>query len=76
MNDENLLLTEVARRIGIKAYRINYALACGLVAEPMRIGNRRVFQSADVQRLTEHFNKNRKPYKSNNNQADDLSVKY
>ena len=64
MNDENLLLTEVARRIGVKPYQITYALSVGLIAEPstMRIGNRRVFQSADVERLAEHFNKSRRPH--------------
>ena len=60
MNDENLLLTEVARRIGIKPYRITYALACDLVAEPkLRVGNRRMFGPEDIANLREHFEKRR-----------------
>jgi hypothetical protein len=53
---QHFLLREVARHLGIKPYRVSYALAMGLVAEPrLRIANKRVFAPEDVERLAQHF---------------------
>jgi hypothetical protein len=50
-NDFNLL-GDVARTLGCKPYQITYLLTSGQVPEPaMRLGNRRVFRSGDIQRL-------------------------
>jgi DNA-binding transcriptional MerR regulator len=56
MNQQNLLLTETARLLGVRPYQITYALSVGLVAEPeLRIANKRIFQEADIARLSAHF---------------------
>ena len=49
-------LNEVSRLLKVRASRIHYALITGAVEEPrLRIGNRRVFEAADVERLAAHF---------------------
>ena len=55
MNDEQLLLAEAARRIGVKPYQITYAISNNLVADVPRIGNRRIFCNEDLQRFADHF---------------------
>jgi DNA-binding transcriptional MerR regulator len=53
---KHYLLKDVARKLGIKPYRITYALSTRLVGEPsLRIGNKRVFSPEDVDRLAAHF---------------------
>jgi DNA-binding transcriptional MerR regulator len=53
----HLSLKDVTALLQLKAHRIEYALANGLVAEPqLRIGLRRIFTPADVRRLAAHFN--------------------
>jgi len=53
---ETYSLQDVARLLGVKAYRVNYAIVNGLVAGPrLRVSNRRVFQVEDIQRLALHF---------------------
>jgi len=52
----HLLLSDVARLLNIKQYRITYALETGLVAEPrLRIARNRVFLPDDVKRVADHF---------------------
>jgi DNA-binding transcriptional MerR regulator len=52
----NYLLHEVAQRLGVKHYRIAYALTTGLVEEPeIRIAGKRIFNEADIGRLAAHF---------------------
>lgn len=54
--NQTMSLKDVARVLGVKAYRIEYLLAHGIVAEPaMRVSGRRVFTPEDVQRLATHF---------------------
>jgi hypothetical protein len=56
MKKQHFLLRDVAKRLGVKHYRIVYALAAGLVEEPkLRIANKRVFLPEDVERLAAHF---------------------
>jgi hypothetical protein len=51
-----LSLKDVSRMLHVKPYRITYALSTGLVAEPaLRVHNKRVFRSKDVERLATHF---------------------
>jgi DNA-binding transcriptional MerR regulator len=53
---EHFLLKDVAKRLGIKPYRITYVLAVGLVEEPeLRIANKRIFDEEDIERLAKHF---------------------
>jgi DNA-binding transcriptional MerR regulator len=55
---QTMSLKDAAALLGVKAYKIEYRLAHGLVAEPtMRVAGRRVFTSEDVQRLAKHFGK-------------------
>lgn len=56
MDNQHLLLNDVARVLGLKAHQIAYALATGQVAEPaLRVANKRIFGEEDVQRLAAHF---------------------
>ena len=49
-------MKEVARLLGVKAYRVQYAIVHENVPEPQRrFGGRRVFEPEDVKRLAEHF---------------------
>jgi DNA-binding transcriptional MerR regulator len=53
---KGLSLKDVARDLQVKPYQIGYALSIRAVPEPaLRVGNRRVFQPADVRRLAAHF---------------------
>ena len=52
----SLLLSDVARILGVKGYQINYVLVNGMVPEPrQRIANKRIFTQKDVERLARHF---------------------
>jgi hypothetical protein len=51
-----LTLKDAAAVLNVKPYRIGYVLAVKLVPEPaLRVGNKRVFDQADIQRLADHF---------------------
>ena len=54
---EQFSLKDIAAQLGVKAYRIEYLLAHGLVPEPqLRISGRRVFSASDLETLRKHFN--------------------
>jgi len=54
--EQTMSLKDVARLLGIKAYRLQYVFVHGVVPEPsLRISGRRIFTPADVRRLAEHF---------------------
>jgi hypothetical protein len=56
MTNDNLLLSDVARLLRVKPYRVTYALTTGLVPEPQtRIANKRIFDADDVARLADYF---------------------
>jgi hypothetical protein len=56
VENQYLLLKDVARILGVKAHQIAYCLATGQVAEPaLRVANKRVFGEEDVRRLAAHF---------------------
>ena len=55
MHQEQLLLAEAARRLGIQPYRITYAITNNLIADVPRIGNRRIFGSDDLQKFADYF---------------------
>ena len=47
---------QVAKRLGLQAYRIGYAHSTGQLAEPaFRFLDKRVYTEADVHRVAEHF---------------------
>ena len=51
-----MILSEVAKFLGKKPYQVVYAITSGAVEDvSLRIGGRRIFQPADIQRLAEHF---------------------
>ena len=53
---DNLLLNDVAKLLGVKGYRINYAIVNGMIPEPkLRISNKRIFKKQDIDRLARHF---------------------
>jgi DNA-binding transcriptional MerR regulator len=54
--ETGMSLKQVARLLGIKAYRVQYAIAHENVPEPrLRFAGRRVFEAEDVKRLAVHF---------------------
>lgn len=54
--ERSMSLKDVARLLGVKAYRVQYAIVHENVPEPQqRISGRRVFEPEDVQRLAAHF---------------------
>lgn len=56
MEQRYLLLKDVGQVLGLKAHQITYALATGQVPEPaLRVANKRVFSTEDVERLARHF---------------------
>ena len=56
MNDENLLLTEAARVLGVKPYQITYAISVGRVADVgLWIAHKRIFRPEDIANLRKHF---------------------
>ena len=50
-------IREVANRLGVKWYRVKYAHMAGLVPEPMRVGNHRLYDDEDVMRLELYFSR-------------------
>ena len=49
-------LGDVSRLIGIARHKIEYAIANGAIPEPeLRIANKRVFTTEDVQRIADYF---------------------
>jgi DNA-binding transcriptional MerR regulator len=60
---EQMSLKDVAARLGVKAYRVEYLLCHGLVAEPkLRISGRRVFTASDLEAIRQRLN-SKKPAK-------------
>lgn len=51
-------LTQAANQIGIRAHRLAYAVASGLLPEPaQRIGNFRMFTPSDIEAAKKYFAK-------------------
>jgi hypothetical protein len=56
MQDNYFTLCQVARILGKKPHLVVYAITSGHVPEPgLRIGNKRVFNREDVERLARHL---------------------
>jgi DNA-binding transcriptional MerR regulator len=56
-----LTVKDVAKLLGVQAYRIAYAITAGHVAEPQtRLLNKRLFTDEDVKRLDKYFASRRK----------------
>jgi hypothetical protein len=56
MNENLYLLSDAAKALKRRPYQIVYAITSGLVPEPtLRIGNKRIFQIQDLERLKSHF---------------------
>ena len=54
--NENMSLKDVAALLNVKAYRVEYLLAHGLVPEPkLRISGRRVFSASDLEALHKYL---------------------
>jgi len=69
MNEQNLLLKDVAALLGLKPYQITYKISVGLIPEPkLRISNKRIFKPADVERIAAHFGVDRKTAKDKRGQ--------
>lgn len=56
MKSQFLGIMEVANLLNVKWYRIKYSHMAGLIPEPMRVGNHRLYSEDDVRRLEQHFN--------------------
>jgi hypothetical protein len=62
--EQQMSLRDVAALLNCKAYRIEYLLCHGLVAEPkLRISGRRVFGPEDVANIRAHFEAKQKSAK-------------
>ncbi len=49
-------LKDVAKLLKVRSHRVGYAVSSGAIPEPdLRLGNKRIFSTQDVQRLAEHF---------------------
>ena len=57
MADAFFGIREVANRLGVKWYRVKYAHMAGLVPEPMRVGNHRLYDEVDVRLLELYFSR-------------------
>jgi hypothetical protein len=56
MNQELLLLNDVARLLQRRPHQITYAISSQAVEDvSLRLGNRRIFRSDDVKRLAAYF---------------------
>ena len=56
MKERYMSLKEIAAEVGVKAYRISYAISTGFLKEPsQRITNRRMFSEADLQAAKKYF---------------------
>jgi DNA-binding transcriptional MerR regulator len=55
MTNDYFTLADVSELLETPAYRITYLLATRQVPEPSRIGNRRLFTLADIQRIAERL---------------------
>ena len=56
MKTDLLLLQDVAARLGVRYYRVVYAIKSGQVPDVrIRVGNRRVFQQDELRRLADFF---------------------
>ena len=53
MNPEYFSMSDAARVLHTQSYRISYLLSTRQIPEPMRIGGRRVFTTADLTRISE-----------------------
>jgi hypothetical protein len=54
--EKHYLLGEVAKLLHRKPYHVTHVLTTGKIPEPaLRIGNKRLFTKADVERLAHHF---------------------
>lgn len=57
MTDALFSIREIANRLGVKWYRVKYAHMAGLVPEPMRVGNHRLYTEGDLRRLELYFSR-------------------
>lgn len=56
MKTDLLLLQDVAEQLGVRYYRVVYAIKSGQVPDVrLRVGNRRVFQQDELHRLADFF---------------------
>ena len=55
MTEALFSIREVANHLGVRWYRIKYAHMAGLVPEPRRVANNRLYCDADVKRLKHYF---------------------
>lgn len=55
MSNTHFTAGEVAARLGIKRYRLEYLLSNGILPDTMRVGNRRVWTAQQVEYLEEQF---------------------
>jgi DNA-binding transcriptional MerR regulator len=49
-------MKDVAARVGVAPFKINYAITNGLIPEPvLRLAGKRVFSEEDLARIANHF---------------------
>ncbi len=61
MAKEHFLINEVARLVGVKAHRIQYAISNSYIEEPAeRINDKRIFTAQDIERVRAYFSAEQK----------------
>lgn len=48
-------LREAAQLIGVRPWKITYALGAGYISEPPRVANKRAFDAEAIERLKAYF---------------------
>ena len=49
------MIREAARIVDVRDFRIAYAIDQGYLPEPPRIGNQRIFNDEDIERIRQYF---------------------
>ncbi len=57
--DQMLLLSDVARKLKVKPYRIVYLITTGKIPDVLRVGNRRMFSKTDIDQIKKIFEERR-----------------
>jgi DNA-binding transcriptional MerR regulator len=55
MNEKYYTLTDVAQHVGKAKHKLQYLLSQGLLGQPPRFNNQRMFTMQDIQKIREYY---------------------
>lgn len=55
MNEKYYTLTDVAQHVGKAKHKLQYLLSQGILGQPPRFNNQRMFTMQDIQKIREHY---------------------